>query len=653
MKRKGLCFLVVCMFFSILPVHALSSFRMLELEAKILIKRQGLLGNDEYFNGRGAAMYDDFKIMVDERTKEYVYCIEPGVNSVHNSDYGVSSINNLFKEAYNRKTSYTTKINLVSKLMKLIKKENRFDNGTYQRRIHYLVIQTLIWEVMCEERNFEFDYVAVKAGSEAITSLLSSSNDTYLRDFNMLYEDYEAYMKDFDTVPSFSDVDKNKADVILLDQFDLEKKEYYTYVKDNHHVFDFFSFTSDKIKIEKVDQEIKLSCKLADYSETVAGYNVHIRGYGNKPDATMTAHHQNNNQSLVSLYQVASERLNTYFKVKTINALGKLIIDPNKGLYNGSSQRIEVTKYMKETVEVGTPVRQGYRFSHWDLHGMGSLTNSTYTFSNGTGTLIANWLNEAPVIDAPIIPDDSAFIDDGHVIIQLGDKFDAYKYAKASDKEDGDISSKIKVKENQVVRDNNQITTKSGQYKVVYEVTDLGGLTTTKEITVIVNDPPVIEATDRYFFVGDTIDHQELLRVATANDKEDGNISHKLKVIENTIHSQVVGQYEVTFSVVDKYRKTTIHKINVYLQESQKAYEDKLIRYIDKTYISSLSATSKWKQNTSLNTQLMLSLSKEAKDNQCMYVFEWSGEDNEQLKSLCLEKKVSIELFSGYKRSNR
>ncbi|CEK36655.1 Actinobacterial surface-anchored domain protein (plasmid) [[Clostridium] sordellii] len=64
--------------------------------------------------------------------------------------------------------------------------------------------------------------------------------------------------------------------------------------------------------------------------------------------------------------------------------------------------------------------------------------------------------------------------------IKVGDKFNPMAGVTAIDKEDGNITKDIKVIENTVD------TSKPGTYKVVYEVTDSQGETTTKTITVTV-----------------------------------------------------------------------------------------------------------------------------------------------------------------------
>ena len=81
--------------------------------------------------------------------------------------------------------------------------------------------------------------------------------------------------------------------------------------------------------------------------------------------------------------------------------------------------------------------------------------------------------NLAPVINA------------NDVELNVGDEFDPKKNVTAIDNEDGDLTSSIEVVENTVN------TKKAGNYKVVYSVTDSNGLTTTKEIKVIVKEKTV------------------------------------------------------------------------------------------------------------------------------------------------------------------
>ena len=123
------------------------------------------------------------------------------------------------------------------------------------------------------------------------------------------------------------------------------------------------------------------------------------------------------------------------------------------------------------------PTREGYTFGGW-------YTDETFATAwnfdsdkmpSKDITLYAKWKrNEAPVIFAE------------GTTIKVGCEFNPLANVKAEDKEDGDITEKIKVIENTVN------TSKVGIYSVTYEVTDSNGLTTRKTIVVIVEDNKVI-----------------------------------------------------------------------------------------------------------------------------------------------------------------
>ena len=141
-----------------------------------------------------------------------------------------------------------------------------------------------------------------------------------------------------------------------------------------------------------------------------------------------------------------------------------------------------------------------------------------------------------------------------------GDTFNALDNVTAYDPEDGDITNKIKVKENTV---NTKV---AGEYKVTYEVTDSANKKTTLTITVkvIENNAPVINATDKELTINE--EFKELEGV-TATDKEDGDLTSKIKVTENTVNTKLAGEYKVTYEVVDSKNKKTTKTINVIVKE--------------------------------------------------------------------------------------
>lgn len=144
--------------------------------------------------------------------------------------------------------------------------------------------------------------------------------------------------------------------------------------------------------------------------------------------------------------------------------------------------------------------------------------------------------------------------------IYVDEEFDALKDVTAKDNEDGDLTNKITVVENTV---NNKV---AGTYKVTYKVVDSSTGTTTKtiKVTVIENTAPVINASNKTLYVGDNFNE---LDNVTATDKEDGDLTHKIIVVENTVNVNEKGTYKVTYQVTDSRNKTTTKEITVTVKE--------------------------------------------------------------------------------------
>ena len=197
-----------------------------------------------------------------------------------------------------------------------------------------------------------------------------------------------------------------------------------------------------------------------------------------------------------------------------------------------------------------TPTRAGYTFTGWSPAVEETVTNNiTY---NATWVMNMVPINEAPVIHAT------------DKTIEVGDEFDPLADVTATDTEDGNLTSKIIVEKNDVKTD------VAGQYEVTYKVTDSHGATRTKTIIVtvnpkmeVLNEAPVIHATDKTITVGDTFDP---MAGVTAEDAEDGNLTTKIVVEKNDVKTDVAGKYEVTYKVTDSdgatRRKTIIVTVN-------------------------------------------------------------------------------------------
>ncbi|MEG2739728.1 immunoglobulin-like domain-containing protein, partial [Clostridium sp.] len=180
------------------------------------------------------------------------------------------------------------------------------------------------------------------------------------------------------------------------------------------------------------------------------------------------------------------------------------IFDPMAGVTAEDTEDGNITKDIKVIGEVNTNKPGKYEITY-------EVTDSdgNKTMVKRIVTVNPKWsdLNSVPTINGA-----------ENKTIKVSDIFNPLDGITANDKEDGDITKNIKVIENTVD------TSKTGTYKVVYEVTDSKGAKTTKTITIIVrsNDKPVISGADNCSIKeGDIFDP---MAGVTAEDTEDGNI---------------------------------------------------------------------------------------------------------------------------------
>ena len=153
-------------------------------------------------------------------------------------------------------------------------------------------------------------------------------------------------------------------------------------------------------------------------------------------------------------------------------------------------------------------------------------------------------LGEAPIIHA----------EDKTIVV--GQKFNELENITASDKEDGNLTDKIKV-------DSNNVNPNSvGVYSVTYSVVDskLNKTTKTIKVTVVTNESPVINAIDKVIKKGEVF---KPLEGVTATDKEDGDLTSKVSVKSNNVNVNNIGEYQVNYSVSDTDGNTSLKTIKV------------------------------------------------------------------------------------------
>ena len=116
--------------------------------------------------------------------------------------------------------------------------------------------------------------------------------------------------------------------------------------------------------------------------------------------------------------------------------------------------------------------------ANWcDMSGMGWQRSSEY------GNLI---MSKNVDVEAPDEGNNIPIIIADDIVLNLGDEFNPYDIVIAKDKEDGNITDKVKVVKNTVN------TKRIGEYKVIYSVEDSKGASAIKEIKVIVTNKNIV-----------------------------------------------------------------------------------------------------------------------------------------------------------------
>ena len=250
------------------------------------------------------------------------------------------------------------------------------------------------------------------------------------------------------------------------------------------------------------------------------------------------------------------------------------------------------TKIVVEKNDVKTDVAGKYEVTYKVTDNQGASFTKSITVTVNPKMEV---LNEAPVIHAT------------DKIITVGDTFDPMAGVTATDAEDGNLTTKIEVKKNDVD------TTKAGKYEVTYKVTDNQGATRTKTIAVtvnpkmeVLNEAPTIDAADKTITVGDTFDPKAGV---TAKDAEDGDLTDKIEVVKNTVDTKKAGKYEVTYKVTDSDGATRTKTIKVTVKEKAPAPstdKDKTSTTPNKDKDKTSTVAPKTGDTTSVNTIITL-----------------------------------------------
>ncbi|KGL39140.1 immunoglobulin-like domain-containing protein [Listeria sp. SHR_NRA_18] len=211
---------------------------------------------------------------------------------------------------------------------------------------------------------------------------------------------------------------------------------------------------------------------------------------------------------------------------------------------------IKVTKNEVNSALVGS-----YLVEYSVTNAAGLTTTKTITVS------VIERTNTPPVI----------YADNKSIIV--GSTFKPLDNVTAMDAEDGNITNKIIVVRNEVN------TALVGTYFVEYSVTDSGGLTTRKTITVTVTQKigkPVINASDRLIELGSDFNP---LEGVTAKDASGNDITNRLEVLGTPVDTSKEGKYTVVYAVrdVEEVFESIIVTVSADIGEPVIKAEDKVI----------------------------------------------------------------------------
>ena len=114
--------------------------------------------------------------------------------------------------------------------------------------------------------------------------------------------------------------------------------------------------------------------------------------------------------------------------------------------------------------------------------------------------------------------------------------------------------------------------TKIGEYTATFIVTDPEGLSDELTLNIkVVMENPIINASNIEIYKGEKFDPR---KDVTAIDVDGTDITEHIKIIENTVNTQEVGEYKVVYEVSSLYKSTIQKEVKVTVKEKQVVDEE-------------------------------------------------------------------------------
>lgn len=172
-------------------------------------------------------------------------------------------------------------------------------------------------------------------------------------------------------------------------------------------------------------------------------------------------------------------------------------------------------------------------------------------------------INTAP----DITPNQSVI--DSTITVKQYDDFNLMDYIEVEDFEGDEVIVTLKEEVD---------TSKYGTFEITYIATDEHGLSSeltlnlkVNPVMVAINNAPILTVKEIILTQGQKYD---LLDYVTANDKEDGDITKHIKVIEDNIKIDTPGEYKVVYEVTDKNGAKAVKEVEVVVKAKENTSVD-------------------------------------------------------------------------------
>lgn len=325
-----------------------------------------------------------FAMMINRSTREYIYCIEPGIYSQNGDNYNardVASMFNYLQSTYiSGRTTAAQKQLWVTRILQTLNNTTRYSTGSAAQQldnnIRYAATNSLIWEVVAEERDGSFNYIGARPGYVSVDSVIHFNDSSYTNRYYQIRNEIEDIMKKYSTRPVFSTNSASGAQTIVLDTYNSSTGTFSKTFTDTNGVAKYYKFTSSNSNISVTTNsanQITISSKVANATGTISGYNNSIRGNADNSTSLVTGHGAGNAQYVLSAVNLTDPTRNAYYNIKTSVAAttGSLTINPNGGSWNGGTSTQKFTQTVGTTKNIALPNRTGYTFSGWSTSGKG------------------------------------------------------------------------------------------------------------------------------------------------------------------------------------------------------------------------------------------------------------------------------------------